>query len=566
VTLAPHPLVLTARTAIGAGQWLEAARIAAQLAAQAPDRVEAIEIRYLVARQAEDLIEAEALLRKAIETAPGQRWPHGDLTRLLLDQGRTSEAQAAAVTALRNDPANPDALAMLAGMALDQGLAIEAEDHALAAIGLAGRHPQLLLLLGKALLFQGQIAQARQALTEAVSHQPSLEALAALADLEERASDYSAATRCLDRADQAARQRGSNVDLQRTILLARQGRQAEALALLDGRTDLSGAALLQRGRLRDKAGRHDEAWSDWTSGKARIAAQTGRGYDADELEREAAALTAFAERCDPCPGLVRAEPKGRQPVFILGFPRSGTTLVEQIVAAHSQVLAGGELPFGRELRELAVARAGGEIAYLDWLVSGEPPAPDLVAGLRAHYLARAERYRLMAPDGAYFTDKMPLNELWLPLIRLCFPEARVVRVVRHPLDVLVSVLSHDMTHGSNCGYRIGDAARHMRLIHRQIAAYSRAGLRIDLHLRYEDLVADQSGETARLMDCLGLAVEPRQIAFHREARIAPTPSYAQVQEPLNARSIDRWRHYAAELEPAIALLGEVLEELGYSMD
>ena len=312
---------------------------------------------------------------------------------------------------------------------------------------------------------------------------------------------------------------------------------ARGLALLEGARDLSGAALLQRGRLRDRAGRYDEAWADFVAGKAALAEASGRAYPRAAVDALIAALRDF-DFAGIAPAAVRTDTP--QPIFILGFPRSGTTLTEQLLASHSRIRAGGELPFVAELAEIAAARTGG------W----RTPDPELAAALRDHYLARAEAYGLLAPGADFFTDKMPLNELYLPLLALAFPASPRVTVLRDPRDIFVSAMSHDFTHGFDCGYRLDDLAHHLAAM-RSLAAHWRAQFGGHL-LGYEALVADQPGETAALMAAIRLPVEAGQAKFHESRRIAPTPSYAQVQEPLNDRSVGRWRHYAAMIGPYAA--------------
>lgn len=554
-----HPLIEQARRAAQLGQWAEAERLARGALAEVAADIDAIEILVLARRQSGDVEAAEQLLCQAIAAAPGRRWPYGDLARLLIESGRPVEAEAVARQALCADATNADALALLGNLELDRGLLIEAEGHLRQAIGIAGPHPELVLALGRSLILQGRSAAARQLLEPlARGPVPSLELTATLAELEERCGNFAVARQWLDRAEALGKPRGIDVTLQRAKLLARMGQSGPALQLLEGQQQLSGAALLQRGRLRDQMGRHTEAWRDWHEGKARIAEQAGRRYPADELIREATALRQFASRITTSSGEAET---GSAPIFILGLPRSGTTLIEQVITAHSAVSAGGELPFGPELRDLAAHGCSGEEAFLAWLTHGSGPSLGVISqSLRDHYLARAATYRLQGR----FTDKMPLNELWLPLIRLAFPEARVIRMQRHPLDVLVSVMSHDMTHGHNFAYRLEDAVAHMLLIHRQLEHYAACGLRIDHVVRYEVLVAHQQSETTRLMAALGLEAEEQQLHFHQSERIAPTPSYAQVREPLNARSIGRWRNFAAELGSAREALMPMIEALGYT--
>jgi len=159
---------------------------------------------------------------------------------------------------------------------------------------------------------------------------------------------------------------------------------------------------------------------------------------------------------------------------------------------------------------------------------------------------------------------MPLNDMWLPLLRLAFPDSPVVLVRRHPLDVLVSVMAHDMTHGFNCTYRLEDAATHLALIDELVACHRRAGIGPTHELQYECLVSDQTGETRRLMTNVGLEMEPSQLRFFERETVSPTPSYAQVREPLNDRSIGRWRNYAEQLKPIRPIVTKAMERGGYA--
>jgi Tfp pilus assembly protein PilF len=553
--------IARARQAMAEGNAEIAARIAGAILQASADCLDAIEVKALAELARGDDAAAEASLRHAIRLVPSRRWPYGDLARLLLRLGRSEEAEAVALAAIASDPDNADAHAIAASLLNDRGAPFEAAKHFSRAIAIAGPHPQLLTSLGLSLLRQGRLDEARPVLESAAAADPTvLEPVAHLAELEERLGRLREATTLLDRAQHIARASGRDVDLQRSVLLARMGLVQDAVGLLDGRRDLSGAAMLQRGRLRDGLGRHAEAWSDWIAGKATLAERGGRNYAAPEVRRQADRLAEFFTR-KRAEDLPRAERRDAvaQPIFIIGFPRSGTTLTEQILASHSGIRAGGELPFGRELHDLAAKLARGEANFPDALEQ-YPNWPEL---LRDHYLNRAKSYGL-TDGGGWFTDKMPLNDMWLPLLRLAFPQSPVVLVRRHPLDVLVSVMAHDMTHGFDCAYRLQDAAAHLALVDELVAAYTAAGLGPTHELQYERLVADQAGETQRLMRSVGLEMEPAQLRFFERETVSPTPSYAQVREPLNDRSIGRWRNYAEQLEPVRPVVAKPIERGGYA--
>lgn len=555
--------ISAARQALKEGKLDAAAGIAAELLSGDPSNLDALEIKALIEIDRGDDAAAEQSLRAAIALAPNRRWPYADLGRLLLKLGRNTDAEAVAREALAADTGNADAHAMLGSLLVEREMLVPAAACFQQAIALAGPHPQLQAGLGRVLMRQGRLEAARPLLEAAANADPgSLQPLVYLAELEERVGRFDAASRLLDRAERIAIDQGTDVKLQRSVLLERIGEIEAALGLLEGEEQLSGAALLQRGRLRDRLDRHVEAWSDWTAGKAMLAERAGRYYPAAEVRKQADALAGFFDRNRAATPRAPVRGDVPQPIFILGFPRSGTTLTEQILASHSAIRAGGELPFGGELRDFAVSLVGGEAFF----PTGLERIGDWPAQLRDFYLAKAETFGLTGPGAAWFTDKMPLNDMWLPLIRAAFPQSPVVLVRRHPLDVLTSVMANDMTHGFHCAYQLQNAACHLALVDDLIAQYRACGIEVTYELRYESLVADQPGETERLMTEIGLRMEPSQLRFHERAAVSPTPSYAQVREPLNDRSIGRWRNYKSELGAIIPTVSTAVSRGGYSIE
>ncbi len=554
-----------ARQAIQRGDAKTARKIADELLAAERHNIDVVEIKAVADMMLGEDSSAEQSLRSAIAIAPERRWPYADLSRLFSKLGRSDEAEQVAREALKQDAQNPDAHAILGSILAARELWVEAGSHFSRAVELAGPHPQLLTGLGQALLRQGRLNEARSQLRTAVAADPNLlEANVFLAEVEERLGRLEEASAQLDKAERIARVAGTDVDLQRSVLLSRQDKYEEALALLADRPGLSGSALLQRGRLHDRLGHYSEAWSDWTAGKAQLARQRNHRYDAAWVEAQANALASiFASKTSAALPRAGRRDDLPQPIFVLGFPRSGTTLTEQILASHRRISAGGELPLGGELRAIAATLAGGESMFPASLALIQDPSwPEK---LRDHYLKRVESFGFLNKDTLYFTDKMPANDMWLPLLRLAFPSSPVILVRRHPLDVLTSVMSHDMTHGFYCAYRLEDAARHLALVDRLLAQFGDAGIGPTHQLCYETLVADQVRETERLMEAVALPVEQSQLNFHERASVSPTPSYAQVAEPMNDRSIGRSRNYRSELEVALPTLAEAMARGGYAV-
>ena len=552
------------RRAIHAGKFDAARAIAVEILRQDRQNLDALEIKALAEIERGDDQAAEETLRAAMSAAPREEWPYAGLTELLMRHRRFPEAEAVARDALAVNPQNADAIEKLGSLLATRMRASEAAECFRKAIALSGPNPQLLTRLGHVLLRLGRLDEARGPLETAAAAGPkAYEATVYLAELEERVGHFEEAMRQLDRADRMDNPHAIGLDRQRSILLARMGQHEQALALLEGKAELSGAEMLQRGRLRDRAGRHADAWSDWKLGKEKLAAQGNRRYPAEAVTPLAEGLARFFNS-PAAASLPRAERRqdAPQPIFIVGFPRSGTTLTERILASHSAVEAGGELPFGADLHELAISLAGGELMF----PAGLANAPrDWSSKLRDRYLESAERFGLFASGARYFTDKMPSNDFWVPLLRLAFPDSPVVHVRRHPLDVLTSVMAHEMTHGFNCGYRLEDAARHFATADWLLEQYSLAGLGPTHELRYESLVANQEEETKRLAAAVGLEMEPAQLNFHERGAVPATPSYVQVREPLNDRSIGNWRNFADEFEPVLPILAEMMGRGGYTV-
>ncbi|MDG2523540.1 sulfotransferase [Caulobacter segnis] len=564
---AANPLIQQGRDAIGRGDLASAERAAETRLMTDPRDVDALEIRRLVQEGRGDIDGAVATLRQIITLAPDADWAHDDLVTLFIKHGRMRDAENAVRDALRADPNNPDAHNLFAALLAARNDLPAAEHHTRRALELAGPHPGVLANLAANLLQQGRVDEAEPLFQQA--HQLEPDNVATLADwsrVHEVRGELDKAQALLDRAEAAAQRTGQDVSLRRAVYLARQNQPAEAMALLDAAPKpLAGGALLERARLLDRLGRARDAWPAFVEAKAALAAEIGAAYDHAAVASEFAALKSVFTRANLA-RLPKASKRADQPqpIFILGFPRSGTTMIEQMLSSHSKVAAGGELPFVSEMADFIERLLPGPGAFparlLEATTADNRHAADM---LRDYYFARAASYGVIRPGAAFFTDKMPLNDVYLPLIRMAFPQAPVIRMVRHPLDVTVSMMANNLTHGFNCGFRVDTIAAHVLAMTDLTAHYGRELDDLGFTLRYEDFVARQEIETRRLLDHIGLPFDPACMAFHKNRRFAPTPSYAQVTEPLNDRSIGRWKAYFAELAPLGQRLAPVIQALGY---
>jgi hypothetical protein len=315
-------------------------------------------------------------------------------------------------------------------------------------------------------------------------------------------------------------------------------------------------------------GRYPEAFAAFSEAKRTLRALTGQKYLAEEAAALVQRLTAFFVRAR-LQILPRAAVRSdvAQPIFIVGFPRSGTTMVEQTLSAHPRIAAGDELPIVNELTGLIPRMLNSPLAYPE--AFAELWLGDQLEGLdnlRDYYLQRARQLGGLRKDADWFTDKMPLNETHLGLITLIFPKAPIVHLLRHPLDVVLSVFSNHLTHGFYCAYDLMSIARHYVLVMELVEHYRREMDLRYLPVRYEDVIDRQEASVRQMLDFVGAPYDQRCLDFHENRRYARTASYAQVTEKLYDRSRYRYRAYREQLAPVIPILEPAIRRLGYTID
>lgn len=233
------------------------------------------------------------------------------------------------------------------------------------------------------------------------------------------------------------------------------------------------------------------------------------------------------------------------PIFVVGLPRSGTTLVDRILASHPAVESFGEL---NDL-PLAVMHAAGPAKDRHALIAQSARCDH--AALGRDYLRRVAGHGGTKP---FFVDKTPLNFLYLGLIALALPTARIVHVRRNPLDNGHAMYKTLFRMGYPFSYDLGDLAQYIIASSRLMAHWRRVLPGRFLDIDYEALVAAQEASTRALLAHCGLDFDRACLDFHRNPAATATASAAQVREPLHARSVGIARHYAAELEPLRAAL------------
>ncbi len=236
------------------------------------------------------------------------------------------------------------------------------------------------------------------------------------------------------------------------------------------------------------------------------------------------------------------------PIFVVGFPRSGTTLVEQILASHSRVYGAGErTDIGDMARKLSKPGA----AYPDSLAGEDVPS---LAALGDDVAARL---CILSTEAAHVVDKLPANYRHLGLIHLILPRAAIIHVRREAMDTCFSCFENDFGERQPFSYDLGELGRRYRAYRALMEQWRRVlpAKRI-LEVDYEALVNDLSGEVRRLLSYCGLDWDERCLRFHETRRPVVTQSQAQVRRPLYGSSVGRWRRFERQLAPLAAALGE----------
>lgn len=517
------PNLLQAAEALNANRLPEAEAMLRAWLKQHPTDVVAIRMLGELAVRVGRNPEALRLFERCLQLAPGFREARQHFAVVLHREQQASKALEQLELLLREDPANAGARTLKAavlcrlgeyarGIELYQGLLREYPHNA-----------RVWLSYGHALKTEGRQADAISAYRHCVEEEPEFgEAWWSLANLK---------TIRFDDADIAT----MRAQLQRDNL--------ETEHRLHFEFSLGKA-------LEDRA-EYAESFAHYAEGnRLRLEIVPYRAGDTSARVVHAKRVYTrefFAERegCgDPAP----------DPIFIVGLPRSGSTLIEQILSSHSAVEGTMELP---EIIAMTRAlRRGSE---------GAASYHDVLAGLPAEQFAELgsqflDRTRVQRKTGApLFIDKMPNNFLHLGLIQLMLPNAKIIDARRHPLACCFSGFKQHFARGQSFSYSLDDIGRYYH-DYVDLMAHFDAVLPGRVHrVIYERMVEDTEGEVRRLLAYCGLPFEERCLRFFENDRPVRTASSEQVRRPINRDGIDQWRHYSAWLDPLRAALGPVLD-------
>jgi tetratricopeptide (TPR) repeat protein len=494
---------------------------------------------------------------RAVRINPGYAEGHNNAAVILRELERYEEAEVAARQALRVRPDYADAYGCLALVFQDQGrmnLALETVDKALA----IRRTPELLATYAQILHKVGRLPEAIVAYRQAIELNPM------------RAESWNGYALALvedDKADEARAAFAKAVELQPSkapsyLFNAAYAKKVAADDPLEQqllglqRKFGDGATATQRAHLNyslakinQDLGRYDEAWQSYMRGAAAKRSMlpgniVQRNEDVITRIRELFTSELFEQHQG------KGDPSER-PIFIVGMPRSGTSLAEQILASHPNVVGAGELPdMGLVLGNIREKPGAPRIHYPDFLTQ-------LNEGmLKAMGAAYVKGVTARIADTPRFVDKMPGNFAYVGLIKLMFPNARIIHCRRDPLDTCVSCFTHLFSGHQDFSYDLEELGRYYRSYETLMDHWQQVMPEGSvLELTYEDVVSDLEAQVRRMLAFCGLDWDERCLSFHETERVVRTASMTQVRQPLYQTSVQRWKRYEKHLGPLKAALG-----------
>ena len=481
-----------------------------------PDNVDAYANLGDTLRSLGRLNESESVLRHAIGSLPKSADAFAKLGYVLREQGRLGEAESACRQAIALNPNNAGAYYGLANTLESRGKLVEAADAYRRTIKLRPNFAGAYNDLGTTLKHLGRLAEARQAIEKAIHLAPQNGLYFLNLSEVRRFTTGDPYLIAMDKAAETIPSIPARQQIEMRFALAKAYKDVDRRS--DSFQQLSEANALQRKQIQ-----YDEA------------ATLGALKRIQEVFTPALMQT-FQGVGEP----------STLPVFVIGMPRSGTTLIEQIMASHPQVFGAGELPnLGNAVQDIL-----GSGVFPDAIVD---LSADRFRQLGRRYVAEISR---LAPFATHIIDKTPSNFTFAGLIHIALTNARIIHAMRNPADTCVSCFSKRFAHGQYYSYSLEELGRYYRHYQELMDHWRRVlpPARI-LDVRYEDIVADLEGQSRRILAHCGLEWNPRCLAFHETERPVRNASAAQVRQPIYGSSIERWRVYESFLRPLLTELG-----------
>ena len=564
------------------GKLAEAYRVFAGLIRENPRNDNALSMLGVVCGSLGRLSEAETAFRQAVAVQPANFAAWDNLGTALLMRGNPGEAVTCLERALQINAKSPTTLNNLGNAYRQLGRAADAENCYRKAISLNSRYPEACNNLGnlckdlcrldeaerlyrKALKLNGSYVdawfnlgsvqmgsgrheQALQSFRKALDLNPEcVPAVAAIASVHEKQRRYAESAAVLepyiDRALVAPA-----IALAYAEVAPRMDKRDKAIQALRTALNQQNISPIERqemmfalGKLYDGAGKFDEAFSWFRS--ANELRQSP--YDPAIHRRQFDSLKAVFRQGSALPRLTGT---GGGMIFVIGMPRSGTSLVEQILASHPEVFGAGELD---GISKLASGMAGRFSTHNGYPECMPELAPQQLQLLAREYLHTVEK---MASGKKRITDKMPHNFIHLGLVACLFPEARVVHCLRDPVDTCLSIYFHNFNANHPYASRMESLADYYR-DYLALMEYWKSVLDIPIiDIQYEAMVEQQELTSRRLLEFCGLEWNEACLEFHKTDRVVKTPSYNQVNQPVYRGSVQRWKNYEKFVGPLVSAL------------
>jgi len=520
-----------------------------------PSYAEAFNNLGSVLRDLERPAEAEQAYRRAIALKPTYVEAVNNLVLALKDLERFDEALAVAQQALTLKPQNADAYAFIGAIYVEQKKIDAAFESLGKSLAIAPDKPETLNMLGRAHFEAGNTMKAVESYKRAIALKPDFadpfnnlgNALKEMGKFDEALTAFETALAL--RPDSL----GTYVNLADAKKFREGDKHLTAIEENLARSDISDERRMQlcfaAAKAYDDLKRYDDGFPLLMEGNARK--RKTITYDEPVIlgyfDRIRSVVTEDVVRALSGGGFASTKS-----IFVIGMPRSGTTLVEQILASHPQVTGAGEL---RELNETV-----GSVRAKD---TSQAPFPEFLTVLTPSELARigevyTNRVARRAPKAERITDKMPSNFYFLGLMHLALPGAKIIHTKRNPIDTCVSCFSKLFAAEQSQTYNLAELGRYYRAYH-QLMAHWREVLPPGafLDVQYEDVVADTEGQARRLLAYCDLSWDAGVLDFHRTERPVKTASSSQVRQPIYSSSVARWRNYEKYLGPLLAELGDL---------
>jgi len=518
------PELLSVTSMIYEGKLYQAEHLCRAFVQKNRQHIEGMRLLAKIATELGILDDADFLLESCLEFAPDYVTARYDYSQVLLKRQRFQKSLEQAGLLLQSQPANPAFRLLYANAAVPVGDIDKALEYYDQLISEFSDNLQYHMLKGHALKTLGAQSSAVSAYRKATSAKPDHgDAYWSLANLKTYRFE----------ADEIAQM----IESERREETSLQDRYQLCFAL--GKSFEDTAEYARSFEYYERGNRLKKSQSDYSASKTE-----------SEFSRQQEICTDkfFADRATY--GI-----EGRDPIFIVGLPRSGSTLLEQILASHPEIDGTIELPNILSLVQNLAGRyrKGEESLY-----------PSVLQKLTSQQLekmgqAYLDSTRVYRKGAIHFTDKMPNNFQHVGLIQLMFPRAKIIDARRHPMACCFSNFKQLFGEGQEFSYGLDDVGRYYKAYVGLMDHWNKVIPGKILRVRYEDVVADLDGQVHRLLDFLGLPFDSRCTEYHKNERAVHTPSAEQVRQPIFQVGVEQWKNFESQLGPLKESLGDALK-------